>query len=211
VRRYGHIPRTVSSRYYNRVYYFCIEWALYLFLQQDEKDLLELCGQEGLNEEDMARLTRLLLNNDVSVNCCRKLTCDTPLMLLCSSKTNSLVSLLKMLLQRQDLDLSLRNRLGQNSLSLLCRNSQNVNMLHCVRLLVDRGTDVTSKDCYGRCCLNLLCRFYKGRDIIEITRLLIHPDMEAEDLQTCVDILRGRKLRHDLLEDLIRAMDRNDD
>ena len=169
---------------------------------------MKLCGQEGLSDEEMARLLQLLTNKDININCCSKFTCNTPLMLICSSKSDYLIGLVTTLLQREDVDLSLTNRHGHSALTLLCRQSQNASLVECVRLLVNRGMDVAVKDCYNRCALHLLCQYYKGEDLISIALLLTREDM---DVKNCVQILRGRKLCNyaNLLDDLIHSICRN--
>jgi len=168
---------------------------------------LKLCGQEGLSETEMGRLLQLMAEKDVNINCCAKFTCNTPLMLICSSKSDHLIVLVKALLQREDVDLSLKNRLGHTALTLLIRQSQNASLIDCVRLLVNHGMDVAEKDIYNRCALHLLCQYYKGEDLINIARLLIHKDMDPKDLENCVEILRGSKLRTDAghLHDLVHS------
>ena len=131
-------------------------------------------------------------------------------MLICATQNDRLIPLVKALLQREDVDLTLRNRHGHNVLTLLCRESQNAKLVECVRLLVNRGIDVAAKDRYNRSALHLLCQYYKGEDLIDIARLLIRADMAHKDLKNCVKELRSRKLRHDLLDDLIHSICRNE-
>lgn len=156
----------------------------------------------------MARLLQLLTNKEININCCSKFTCNTPLMLICSSKSDYLIGFVSVLLQREDVDLTLTNRFGHSALTLLCRQSQNASLLECVQLLVNRGMDVAAKDCYNRCALHLLCQYYKGEDLINIGRLLIRADMDLNELKKCVKILRSRTLRNyaNLLDDLIYSI-----
>jgi ankyrin repeat protein len=173
---------------------------------------LKLCEREHLNDEETARLLQLLTDTGININCSSEITCHTPLMLICSTKSEYLIGLIEALLQREDVDLSLANRFGHTALTLLCRQSRNSSLLECVQLLVNHGIDVAAKDIYNRCALHLLCQYYKGEDLIQIARMLIREDMDVKELVNCVEILRGHQLYSDadLIDDLIYSVCRNE-
>jgi ankyrin repeat protein len=158
---------------------------------QKDWNLLELCGKSNLEGVEADRLRQLAMDPTVGINCCNRITHDTPIMSLCrSNKSDSLLPSLKALLQREDLNLTLRNHNAHSPLTIICRFNQHHSVIDCVRLLLSRGFDLTVKDCYGRNALQLLCEFYKGENFIDIAKLLISDKMDAADLKKSLNILR---------------------
>jgi len=99
----------------------------------------------------------------VDINCPVVSTpCYSPLLLLCRQNDGSnLHDCLKILLKRNDLDLTVKNNYGHNAFNLLCRWYDNYRLLDCLQLLVQHGgmqVDVSDKK--ARNALTLLPRYY---------------------------------------------------
>ena len=97
-----------------------------------------------------------------------------PLLLLCwNQHSEILLELVKIVLERPDVDINVQDNGEWNALGMACRHCQSKNLVGLVRLLLERGISVNSKNQDGDSALIVLCANYKHIGLLQIARLLI--------------------------------------
>lgn len=161
--------------------------------------MLDLCNQESLNEEQVARFQQLVADKSLNINC-RKSSSYTPILLLCRrNKSPSLLPCLKLILERDDVDKK-ATHYGSSTLTLLCRHYPLPNQLFdCIRLLQKNGgIDVNFKNKEGKTGLFLLSQnLSKDKTLIDIARLLLNEKSDFQMALETVDNLKKRCLHRD--------------
>ena len=154
-----------------------------------------MLSHECLDEAGLARARELFLDESLNINFRVLFTRCTPLLLLCryNKSSTQLLSLLQLLLERPDLDITVTNRDGHNAITLVCQYYPHDNLLDCVRLLIRRGGDVrqylnAKKGAVKtKNALYLLCDNYKGEHLIDVARLLLAKDSSEESLHAALN------------------------
>ena len=162
---------------------------------------MKLCSNPQLNDVDVSRFQELVEDKTVNVNFGSDALFNnqTPLMALCSSpKFNSLhFRCAKLLLQREDIDVNVRDRHGLTALLLFCsggatgffdfnkRNHRTKGLVEIVQLLLVRGADLlnvnaalygTTNDHLPNALFALVAGFVDGQphpESLAVVRLLI--------------------------------------
>ena len=148
------------------------------YIQEQEEELLRLCSRPSLDQTDLARLLHLIKEDKVAINSQRHKTFETPLMCLCRyNMSESLLPTLKAMLEREDLDLTLKDLTSHNALTVLFRYNQHHTVIDCARLLISRGIDCTNQDKLQRTALHLVCKFFKGKGMLPCVQLLVEQDI----------------------------------
>ena len=130
-------------------------------------EFFKLCHLKSLTKFQFDRLLQLAVDPEVDVTKKFEATTNTPLLMLCCyNNSESLLPVLKQLLNFQEVSaqLNLTNKYGFNAISFLCLYSSNKATIDCVRLLVNLGINVNAKvkSTNGTSAIEFLCDKYKG-------------------------------------------------
>ena len=135
---------------------------------------------------------------------------NTPILLLCrrNNASDSLLPALKMLTDRQDIDLNSKNIEQYSALMHLCRYCFHKSLYDCVKLLIDRGIRVEDRENGGRNSLFFLCQYHTGEDLVPIAQIMINKSGDLDDAAKCSKILWKRKLQKESksLDSIIRSI-----
>ena len=165
-------------------------------------EFFKLCHLKSLNKFQIDRLLQLAVDPEVDVTKKFEATTNTPLLMLCCyNNSESLLPVLKQLLNFQEVSaqLNLTNKYGLNAISFLCLYSSNKATIDCVRLLVNLGIDVNAKvkSSKDTSAIELLCDRYEGGNLVDIARLMLYNKCDLDDASRAVDFLKNRNLRRD--------------
>ena len=142
--------------------------------------MLKLCSRPSLDQTDLTHLLNLIKEEKVSINCCVSGTFETAFMLLFRyNMSESLLPTLKTMLEREDLDLTLKDFTSHNALTVLFRYNQHHTVIDCARLLISRGIDCTNQDKLQRTALHLVCEFFKGKGMLPCVQLLVDQGIDV--------------------------------
>lgn len=98
-----------------------LEFFLQKYFQNKDQELLELCGYDELDESDLARLTELVTDTTVNINC-KDSNGLTPLLLLFwSNQSESLSECVEILLQREEINVKAKDNFGNDALTVMRR------------------------------------------------------------------------------------------
>ena len=160
-------------------------------MSKDERELIALCTQKKLSQENIDRLRILALDESKDINTRLPYTVNTLLMSLCRNvKGDNLFEALKALLQREGINVTLTNRFHQDALMLLVLNYHHPNLILCVRLLIKHGASVLTKDKKNKNALLHLCEKHGKSYVIDVARLLIQ--QRSEFTKEAIELLRKR-------------------
>jgi ankyrin repeat protein len=108
-----------------------------------------------------------------------------PLLLLCwNQHSEILLELVKIVLERPDVDINVSDNGEWNALGMACRHCQSKTLINLVRLLLERGISVNSKNRDGDSALIVLCANYKHIGLLEIARLLIEHQIDINAINS---------------------------
>ena len=142
---------------------------------QKEEELMNLCYySKRLDEKKFARFCELVRDQSVNINYV-DLNHQTPLLLICyKQKTDQLQDCVKVLLERPDLDVHVRDTgICWNAFGMACRHHPSSSLLRVLRLLLEKEIDVTVTAENGDNALMVLCANYNNDDLIDIVQLLV--------------------------------------
>ena len=143
----------------------------FVFVCQQENELLELCAYRSLVEEDGGRLLQLLQDDELNINCLDS-NGRTPLMLLCCNNTDdNLLQFIEVLLNRKNVDINREDSSnGLNALSALCVGYRGQQLPEIIRLLIQNGSRLYSA---GSSALHSLFSNGGEYNLLETVRALV--------------------------------------
>ena len=177
--------------------------------------------KEDLLTDNLKRLNELVQDPQVDINYRSEEDCSrTPLMVLCCSVKSQgdgrLLKCVEILLQRKDINSTLKDKEGSDTLTLLCRHYQGNDLNEVMRLLIrhdirdsEEKHEYRLKD-WSNALLNL-CQFHEGNSLKEAIRLIIDCEarvLEAKnnDGESVLSLLFSRRSEQNHRIDLVKTV-----
>ena len=111
---------------------------------------MKLCSCENLDQMGIARLSEIVSDVNVNINCinCRGLT---PLLLVCFfNRSEHLFDCIQILLQRTEINVNSRNKDDWNALSVVCLfNGNNIKLPDIIHLFLQKEIELNPTNSYG--------------------------------------------------------------
>ena len=134
--------------------------------------LMQLCSLESLDLDQMDQLRHLLVEENTDINFTNA-NGVSPLMSFCQrNQSDTFLPGFKIFMQRDDLDVNLKNNRGLNILQILCKKNCQVSG-DVIHQLIKHGVDVNAVTAEDFTALALLCRFTKSISRLEAARSLV--------------------------------------
>ena len=167
---------------------------------------MKLCTYESLNEAGIVRFRDLTLDAEVDVNCINNSNGFTPLLLVCSSnRSDSLFDCVNSLLERNEININIKDQGGWGVLSFVCLfNGSNRKLPDIIRLLLDYGIEISTATSQGwsalsQAVLNLSYYHCNHPDLITIVHQLLERGIHTLDTSNSDKCNRIHILREKLV------------
>lgn len=167
---------------------------------------MKLCTYESLNESGIVRFRELAMDSEVDVNCINNSNGFTPLLLICSSnRSDSLFDCINILLERNAININVKDQGGWGALSFVCLfNGSNRKLPDIIRLLLDYGIEISTTTSQGwsalsQAELNLSYYHCSQPNLITIVHQLLERGINTLDTSSTDKGNRIRILRDKLV------------
>ena len=138
--------------------------------KQGQELLFSLCQTKKWTQTLKSQFRNLVEDESILINGVNEEGLS-PLLLLCwNQHSEILFELVKIILERPDVDINITDNGEWNALGMACRHCQSRHLIHLVRLLLERGIEVNSKNSDGDNALIVLCANYKHVGLPEMAR-----------------------------------------